>query len=162
VAAPFFIDRTLTVSAWAPCLALGMLVQWAGRRTRVAGLAVGLLVAALVLPASAVFLGRHWEYDAAAARVVALARPGDVVATVPAWYSPLLEWRVGVRGDRGTRSTRVHGLAGARAFVLGGAAPTGRIWVLWFAGDHHSFPGFVRCASDWSDGVTALSCLAPA
>src|SRR5439155_27132139 len=90
VLVPFFIDRTLTVSAWAPCLAIGMLVEGVLRRSRVTGVAVGVLVGVLVLPATLVFLGRQWEYDASVDHLVAVARPGDVLATIPDWYGPLV------------------------------------------------------------------------
>ena len=107
---PFFIDRTVTVSAWAPCLAIGMAVEAVSRRSRVVGVAVALLVGALVVPATLVFLDRHWEYDASVDHVLAVVRPGDVVATIPDWYGPLVDWRVGVREFGAVRPVRVDEL----------------------------------------------------
>jgi hypothetical protein len=106
-----------------------------------------------------VFLDRHWEYDESIDHLVAVARPGDVVATVPDWYGPLVDWRVGVREFGAARPTRVRELPDAHAIRLGAPPTSGRVWVLWFTGDHRTFPGVARCASDWSDGVTTLSCL---
>ena len=98
---PFFLDRTVTVAAWAPCLAIGMAVDRVCRRSRIMGVAVALLVGTLVVPATAVFLDRHWEYDVSVEHLLAVARPGDLAVTVPGWYGPLVDWRVGVRGIRG-------------------------------------------------------------
>jgi uncharacterized membrane protein len=157
--APFFLDRTVTVAAWAPCLAIGFAVDAAWRRSRPVGVAVALLVAALVVPATLVFLDRHWEYDASVDHLVAVTRPGDIVATVPDWYGPLADWRVGVQEFGGATRVHVPHLAQSDAIRLGPDAATGRVWVLSFAGDHRTFPGSARCASDWTDGVTVVSCL---
>jgi hypothetical protein len=156
---PFFIDRTLTVAAWAPCLAIGVLVQWAFRRSVVIGAAAALLVGALILPATAVFLQRRWEYDTSVERLLAVSQPGDVVAAVPAWYGPLVDWRVGVQAHGAARPVRVAALPAAHGILLGDRAATGRVWVLSFSGDHRRFTGIPRCAPDWTDGTTTVSCL---
>jgi hypothetical protein len=159
VFAPFFLDRTVTVAAWAPCLAIGFAVDAGWHRSRPVGLAVALLVAALVVPATLVFLDRQWEYDASVDYLVAVTRPGDVVATVPEWYGPLVDWRIGVQQFASATPVRVHHLPQSDAIRLGRHAATGRVWVLSFAGDHRAFPGSARCAPDWTDGVTVVSCL---
>jgi hypothetical protein len=156
---PFFLDRTVTVAAWAPCLAVGMAVDRVCRRSRIMGVAAALLVAALVVPATAVFLDRHWEFDASVEHLSAVARPGDLAVTMPAWYGPLVDWRVGVRRFGEARPTRIDVLPHAHAIRLGRAAGSGRAWVLSFASDRQAFPGVARCAPDWTDGVTVVSCL---
>jgi uncharacterized membrane protein len=156
---PFFIDRTLTVAAWAPCLAIGMAADAAWRRSRVAGVAVVLLIGALVVPSTLVFLDRHWEYDASVDHLLTVARPGDVVATIPGWYGPLVDWRVGARAFGAVQPERVAFLPAAHAIRLGDATATGRMWVLSFHGDHRTYPGAARCGRDWDDGVTVVSCL---
>ncbi len=156
---PFFLDRTVTVAAWAPCLAIGMAVDHVFRRSRIMGMAVALLVGALVVPATAVFLHRHWEYDASVERLLAVARPGDLAVTVPGWYGPLVDWRVGVRDFGAVRPTRIDVLPHAHAIRLGRGAGSGRAWVLSFESDRRTFPGLARCAPDWTDGVTVVSCL---
>ena len=158
VFAPFFLDRTITIAAWAPCLAVGMVVQQVSVRSRLMGVAVGVLVAVLLVPATLGFLGRHWEYDESVDHLTSVVRTGDVVATVPDWYGPLIDWRVGVREFGAARPTHVPGLQHAHAIRLGDAHPTHRVWVLWFTGDQRTFSA-ARCARDWSDGVTTVSCL---
>jgi hypothetical protein len=160
VFAPFFLDRTVTVAAWAPCLAIGFAVDAAWRRSRPVGIAVALLVAALVVPATLLFIDRHWEYDASIDHLVAVTRPGDVVATIPVWYGPLVDWRLGIQEFGGATPVRVHRLPQSDAIRLGRHAATGRVWVLSFAGDDRTYPGSARCARDWTDGVTVVSCLA--
>jgi hypothetical protein len=157
--APFFIDRTITVAAWVPCLAVGMVVDRGWRRSPVMGVAIAVLVGALVLPATLVFMDRHWEYDEAVDHLLAVVRPGDVVATVPDWYGPLVDWRVGVQEFEAARPVHVDELPEAHAILLGNRATTGRAWVLSFAGDHRTFPGMAHCAPDWTDAVTVVSCL---
>ena len=159
VVVPFFLDRTVTVGAWAPCLAVGMVVDRVWRRSRLMGVAIAVLVGALVVPATLLFLDRHWEYDESVDHLVALVRPGDVVATVPDWYGPLVDWRVGVREFGAARPVHVDALREAHAIRLGTRATTGRVWVLSFAGDHRGYPGVARCAPDWTDDVTDVSCL---
>jgi hypothetical protein len=159
VVVPFFIDRSVTVAAWAPCLAIGLLVDAVWRRSHMIGVCAAVLIGALVLPATLVFLMRRWEYDASAARLIAVARPGDVVATVPGWYGPLVDWRIGVQGFGRARAVVVPGLRGAHAISVGHSAATGRVWVLSFAGDHRRFDSLPRCAPDWTDDVTVVSCL---
>jgi hypothetical protein len=161
VVVPFFIDRTLTVSAWVPCLALGLAVQWAWSRSRAMGVAVALTVAVLVLPAAGGFLRRQWEYDASVDHLLGVVRSGDVVATVPDWYGPLVDWRVGVRAFGTMTATEVPDLPSAHAIRVGDRSPTGRVWILSFSGDHRTFPGLTRCAPRWSDGVTDVTCIAP-
>jgi hypothetical protein len=161
LAAPFFIDRTVTVSAWAPCLAIGFLVERVWRRSELIGCFAVVLTALLILPSTITFLERHWEYDASARHLAAVARDGDVVATVPDWYGALVDWRIAVREFGAAPSTTVPGLADAHAVRLGSAKPSGRVWTLSFAGDERRFPGLARCAPDWTDGVTTVSCLVP-
>jgi hypothetical protein len=159
VAVPFFLDRTITVAAWAPCLALGILVDRVWSRSRLMGIAGAVLVGALVVPSTLVFLDRRWEYDESIDHLGAAVQRGDVVATIPDWYGPLVDWRIGVREFGAAQPTHVRGLTGEHAIRLGTSHPTGRVWVLWFTGDHRTFPGASRCAPDWSDGVTSVSCV---
>jgi hypothetical protein len=156
---PFFVDRTLTVAAWAPCLAIGMAADAVLRRSRLAGVAVALVIGALVVPSTLVFLDRHWEYDASVDHLLAVARPGDVVGTIPDWYGPLVDWRVGVRAFGAVQPERVAVLPAAHAIRLGDTTPTGRMWVVSFLGDHRTYPGAARCGPDWDDGVIVVSCL---
>jgi hypothetical protein len=156
---PFFIDRTVTITAWAPCLAIGFTVEAAWCRTFVVRAIAAVLVAVLIVPATVEFLQRHWEYDAAASHLTSVSRAGDVVATVPGWYGPLVDWRVGVQGFGAMHPTTVSAIPAAHAVLLGHAGATGRAWVLSFAGDRRRFAELPHCAPDWTDGVTTVSCL---
>jgi Dolichyl-phosphate-mannose-protein mannosyltransferase len=156
---PFFIERAVTVAAWAPCVAVGVVVEGVWRRSRAVGAVATVLVCLMILPATVVFLERHWEYDSAAARLTAVTRAGDTVATVPGWYGPLVDWRVGARDFGSLRTTAVPGLPHAHAIIVGGRPASGTVWVLSFAGDHRHFSGVPHCAPDWTDGVTVVSCL---
>jgi uncharacterized membrane protein len=156
---PFFITRTVTVAAWVPCLAIGALVDRIGRRSRPVGVAAAVLTAVLVLPATFTFLDRHWEYDASIDHVLTVARSGDAVATVPDWYGPIVDWRIGVRAYGGVRPVELAGLRSAHAIRLGDGGPSGRVWVMSFAGDHRTYPALAHCAQDWTDGVIVVSCV---
>jgi hypothetical protein len=156
---PFFIARTVTIAAWVPCLAVGALVEWVWRRSFMFGVLAATIIACLVLPATLTFLDRHWEYDASIDHVLGVARSGDVVATIPDWYGPLVDWRVGVRAYGAVRPVELSALRSAHAIQLDGGAPSGRVWVLSFAGDRRTFPSLAHCAQDWSDGVIVVSCV---
>jgi hypothetical protein len=157
----FFIDRTLTIAAWAPPIALGFLVAALWARRRLVWRAVIVVGAIVLVCGTGVFLGRTWEYDASIGHLESVVRPGDVVAVEPAWYGPLVEWRLGASRTGQVEYVTVHGLAGADAIRLPGARGNRRVWVLWFSYERRSFAGFGRCADDWSDGVTTVSCLSP-
>src|SRR5262249_15374689 len=150
---PFFVDRTLTVAAWAAPLAVGALAAAAVDHDRLLGAVTVVVVAVVVVPSSVLFLSRHWEYDATVDRLEQVARPGDVVAVVPAWSAPLLDWRVGVGGTVPARPVPVNGLPGAAAFALGATGAQARIWEVTFAGSRVRAPTAPACARPWSDGV---------
>ena len=156
---PFFIVRTVTIAAWVPCLAVGALVERLWRHSRPFGVIAVLVTALAVIPATFVFLDRHWEYDASVDQLVAVSRPGDVVATIPDWYGPLVDWRVAVRVYGSARPVELADLPSAHAVSLGEQARSGRAWILSFAEDHRTYPGLPRCAPDWTDGVTTVSCV---
>jgi hypothetical protein len=156
---PFFIDRTLTVASWAPAFAIAVLLDVLLRRSRLVGITVVAVMCAIVVPGTLVFLGRTWEYDASIDHLRSVSRRGDVVAVVPAWYGPLVDWRIAIPESGGVRTVRVAGLTDSHAIAIGARTASGRVWVLSFAGDERRFPGFERCGPDWTDGVTAVSCL---
>ena len=114
VFASFLFDRTLTLASWAPLLALAFLLDAARRRWRMAGTAIALTVVLIVTTASCTFfLDKRWDYDLSVERLEQVARPGDVIAVRPARYGILVDWRIGVRGDRATRHVRVPDLGDA-------------------------------------------------
>ncbi len=94
-----------------------------------------------MVPSTLVFLDRRWEYDESIDHLAAVVQRGDVVATIPEWYGPLVDWRIGVREFGAAQPTAIRGLTGEHAIRLGANRPTGRVWVLWFTGDRRTFPG---------------------
>jgi hypothetical protein len=156
---PFFLNRTVTLAAWAPVVAVAYCIDAVFRRSQLIGVAAVVATAMLVLPATLLVIDEVPEYDVSSAHVVSVARPGDTVAVVPGWYGPLIDWRVGVRSGHGADGAPPTGIDGARAIVLRGHAPTGRTWVVSFTGLRETYPGFQRCAPDWTDDVITVSCL---
>jgi uncharacterized membrane protein len=156
---PFFLNRTLAVASWAPVVAVAALVDALFRRWRAAGAAALVFVLLLILPSTLLVIQGTWEYDYSSDHVAAMAEPGDVVAVIPAWYRPLIDWRIGVRSPQGARTVHLSGIDDVHAMILRGHPPTGRIWAIAFTGLRESYAGFERCAPDWTDHVMTVSCL---
>ena len=129
--APVLIDRTLTVAAWGPLLAIAFLVQGAARRSRVLATAAVVLVAVVMIPAGIHAVTVPSTPNVALRHLDRVVRPGDVVAIRPAVKQPELAWTVAVHADRTTTPARA-GLANTAAFRIGRSATpaTGRIWLL--------------------------------
>ena len=162
VFASFLFDRTLTLASWAPLLALAFLLDAARRRWRMAGTAIALTVVLIVTTASCTFfLDKRWEYDLSIERLEQVARPGDVIAVRPARYGILVDWRIGIRGDRATRHVHVPDLGDADTLLVTGARRTGRIWLLTPIGDASRYDAFGRCADEWRDESKKIICLQP-
>jgi len=161
VFASFLFDRTLTLSSWAPLMAIAFLLDAARRRWRTAGTAIVVTVMLIVTLASCTFLlEKRWDYDLSVERLEQVARPGDVIAVRPARYGILVDWRIGVRGEPPTRPVRVPDLGDADTLLVTGAARTGRVWLLTPLGSRTDFPGYTQCAPRWTDQVTEILCLA--
>ncbi len=124
------LPRALAFVAWAPLLALASVVDVARRRSRTVGAAVVALLALVMLPSSFHAAAPVPAPHAAAfARVRGLARPGDEVVmtpaflwTMPAWYFGVTWWPHGSVVARPDLS--------AQGTVIGGGAPTGRVWLI--------------------------------
>ena len=132
LAAPVLLDRTLTMVAWAPMSAIAVRARpvaaaRAGARDRRGGGGGAARAAAVV----------HCGSRGAPARTApcAASKRWRVPATwsryAPAGKAPEVQWTLGVRGHQPwkpvTLTDVVPTVAGLR---LGGAAPTGRIWIL--------------------------------
>jgi uncharacterized membrane protein len=158
--ASFLFDRTLTLASWAPLLAIAFLLDGARRRWRTAGTAIAVTLVLIVTMASCTFLlDKRWDYDLSVERLEQVARPGDVIAVRPARYGILVDWRIGVRGERPTRHVLVADLGDADSLLVIGAAKSGRVWLLTPLGSRTDFPGYTRCAPRWTDKVTEILCL---
>jgi len=159
---PVVLDRTFTLMAWAPAVAVAWLLEWALRERRTVGVVLVGATAAVALPgavmATAASTGPNAPLQALERRVV----PGDVVAVWPASKAPELQWSLAVSRHEPAQRVEVTGLRRAYALRLGSAAPTGRVWYL----DWHARPGAARpararaaCGASWRWGHTHIDCL---
>jgi hypothetical protein len=156
----FLLDRTLSLAAWAPALALGVLGDALVIRWRRAGTAIVAAALVAVFVGTAGFLAvKRFDVDLSIDRLTAVVRRGDVVATRPARYGALANYRIGVLGGGPVSSVLTPGLVDTDAFRIGPAPATGRIWLLSLADDHRRNRGFTPCAPTWTDGVTKVECL---
>jgi hypothetical protein len=159
---PFLLDRTLSVAAWAPALALGVIGDVVIARWRLVGTAVVAATLAAILIGTAGFLAvKQYDVDLSMDHLAAVVRSGDVVATRPARYGALADYRIGVLSGAPMHAVRVPGVSDTDAFRFGAAPATGRVWLLALASDRRHPPGYESCAPLWTDGVTRIECLLP-
>ena len=159
---PFFLNRTLTLGAWAAALAIAYLADAAFRRGRAVGATAVIVLILLILPDTVSMLQGKWEYDYSAEHLSAVVRAGDELAVTPAWYSPLAAWRLGVRSAvPGTHPLTHAPIPDAAALAIGTGPRSGRIWVLTFSDNQRTYAAFTRCAPTWTDGATSVLCLEP-
>jgi hypothetical protein len=158
--APVLLDRTLTMTAWAPALAVGVALDALLTRQRVLGIiAVGLGVL-LVVPPAINAVAESSGADRALRRLEAVARPGDVVAVRSAGRASEVRWSLGVRSAQPWRPVAVADVSPAVAGLqLGNGPASGRIWVLDWNSRLRSAPGYERCAPDQNFGVSRILCL---
>ncbi|HEX5588382.1 MAG TPA: hypothetical protein VFZ17_13800, partial [Acidimicrobiia bacterium] len=156
----FLLPRTLTLASWAPVVAVAFLLEAARRRWDARGVAIAVLVPALVLLASVSFLGlKHWDYDMSINELQRVAQPGDLVAVRPARYGILADWRFDVRGPRPTREVAFDEIRDTDVRLVLGAPSTGRLWMLTTVDSPTRFERYRSCAEPWTDGVTTVLCL---
>ncbi len=160
LAEPVVLDRTFTLFAWAPPLAIGVLVdRLAGRRRLVAALAVVVLLA-LVVPSTVTTVTAATGPNAPVRHLERVVRAGDVVAVRPASKAPELQWSLGAQQGRSIRRVSVPGLHHAYAMTTDTLPRSGRVWLL----DWRSYPvpatnPPAHSAHRWSWGHTHLRCL---
>ena len=157
---PVILDRTFTVVAWAPVVAVAWLIDDAIRRTpRIA--VVGLVaVVAVTAVATVTATNTRTFPDAPLRRLERVAMPGDVVVIHPASKQAELAWSLGVRGQYPTHPVRISGLANASALAVGDAPTSGNIWLLdWWHYPNRQLRRFDQCAPPWHQGETRILCL---
>ncbi len=159
---PVVLDRTFTLMAWAPAVAIAFLVDaLLTRRAAWSGLAVAAVAGVLLLPdawsVATARTGPSTPLSALDQRI----RAGDVVAVRPASKAPELQWTLAVRNRLAGRPVEVAGLPKTFALRMGNAAPTGRVWYLtWRAHRWHTpAPTTPSCAAAWKWGGTRINCL---
>jgi uncharacterized membrane protein len=157
--APVLLDRTLTVAAWGPLLAVGYLADALCRRARSLG-AAAVALAALVMLVSIPHALRTSGPTAALTELESVTRSGDVIAVQPATKAVELYWTFAVRGDDGTaRAVQVPGMNNAVALALTGRRPTGRIWLLQYTDRPLDLRHQRLCARPWHHGPTRMLCI---
>lgn len=153
-----FMDRTVTVAAWAPVLAVAAaadaLLERSGAWRALA--AVGLVL--LVVPGTTTFLLGTWGDGVSTEQVAGLVRRGDVVAIVPAWYQDLIDWGIGVHGPAGSHAVSAS-VPDAAGVVVGPTRQGHRTWLLTLATNKRDYAQFPRCAPDQRKGAQRLLCL---
>jgi hypothetical protein len=159
LALPLLLDRTLTLVAWAPALALGVVVDVVWSRSRALGVAAVVLVLAVLVPPTLGVLTDHSGPTTGLDRLVSVARPGDVVAVHSVGKLPEVEWTLGVRSGQPWRAVTVPGLARVGGVLVGDATPTGRVWVLDWNRRLRVARDYLRCAPDWTFGRSRVVCL---
>jgi hypothetical protein len=158
--APVLLDRTLTVAAWGPLLALAFVVDLLARRARIAGVVAVVLAFTVMLPTAMKTVNVTGGPTVALRELERVARPGDVIAVQPASKGVELDWTLGVRSDDGpTRSVQLAGFTQTSAIALTGRPPTGRIWVMQFRARALGIGHYRRCARTWRDGPNRLVCI---
>jgi hypothetical protein len=157
--APVLLDRTLTLGAWAPLLALAALLDWLLSGSARLGVAALVLLSVIMLPASLGVITSRSGPTGALRRLESVAQSGDVVAVRSARKVPELEWSLGVRGSEPWRPVAVPGIPKVAGLALGSGAPTGRVWVLDWNSRLRTADGYERCAPDWNFGVSRILCL---
>jgi uncharacterized membrane protein len=157
--APVLIDRTLTLMAWGPLLALGYLVDALSRRARALG------IAAVVVTTATMLSGVPHVLQASGPTVLLtklerVARRGDVIAMQPLGKGVELDWNLGVRGDDGpARAIQLPGIHHSAALALTGRRPSGRIWLLRLAPDALDLRHYQLCAPTRHYGAAQMLCL---
>lgn len=154
----FLFDRTLSLSSWAAPLAVAFLLGEAWKRSRRVGAALAVIAVVAALASSVSFLRQPWAYDRSVGQLERVVRPGDVVASYPARFGALVDWRIGVRGGYPATAVSASGLHDVDAFVVGRGL-SGRVWVLVWMDRGLSVDHLERCAPTWTDGSTRLLCL---
>ena len=164
--APVLIDRTLTVAAWGPFLALGFLVADLGRWSRLLAVVATVALAAVTIPAAVHELVVPSVPDLTLRHLASVAQPGDVIVTRPTDKYPELAWSLGVRGRLPYRPAGMlelatdRGQVTTRGLVLGsGRTTTGRIWVLDWSRHQSPFALDHMCAPEWARGSAHVMCL---
>ncbi len=158
--APVLLDRTLTVVAWAPLLAIAFVVDAAARRSTLGAIAVVVVLALVMVPASLRAVTRVPNPDRILGHLEHVARPGDVLALHPAGRLHELEWSLAVRSGQPYRVVGVEAFRKTLGIVRGRAPLSGRVLLLDWAKRRLPLPPASRCAPDWRFRGARISCLA--
>lgn len=159
LAEPVVLDRTFTLMAWAPVVALAFVLDAIFRRNRVVGALALAGVVAVALPSALTIVTEHKGPDSPLRALQTRVRPGDIVGVQPVSKAPELQWSLGVQTHSSTRQVSVPGSPRAFGIRIGTGVPTGRVWLLnWNA---HRTPADLvsECGPGWGSGRVRIRCL---
>ncbi len=160
--APVLLDRTLTLFAWGPLLAIAYLVSAAADRRRAVGVLAAVVLALVMIPPALRTVSGRSAPDRILRHIEQVAGPGDVVAIHPGGRLHELAWSVGVRGASPYATVAVSGFGNTTGIALDPSrAPSGRLWLLDWTKHRLRAPIGPRCAPDWNHGGARLSCVTP-
>jgi hypothetical protein len=153
---PILIERTLTLGAWAPCLAIAAIPAFAAKHGSRFAAAVVVVVVVITVPSGIDVLTAKWPDDDVARALRSVAGPGDVVAIDPGGWAALTDYGVAAALG-GAQPVEIDGLAPNTAFLVGDAQPTGRIWLA--TQSHRSSIEGDACARSWRVGEFRIQCV---
>src|SRR3954447_12580363 len=158
--APVLLDRTLTMTAWAPILAIAVVLDRLLARAPALGVVAIAVAAMLLVPPALAAVTSSSGADRALPRLDAVVRPGDVVAVRAAAKAPEIDWTLGVRGHEPWRAVTLTDVSPTVAGLqLGREELRGRVWILDWSSRVRAAPGYERCAPDRHFGVSRILCL---
>lgn len=157
--APVVLDRTFTLMAWGPVVALAFVLDAVMRRNRFLGALAVAAVLVMALPSAWTIVTRSKGPDAPLRALEARARPGDIVAVQPLSKAPELQWSLGVQTHSSTRQVSVPGHPRAFGIRMGTGASTGRIWLLNWHAHRTSANPIPACGPRWGWGHVRIHCL---
>jgi hypothetical protein len=156
---PVVLDRTFTLFAWAPILAVAFVLDAILRRSIVIGAAVVVIAALTLVPSAIDTANATSGPDSPLRALEGRVRPGDIVAVIPRSKAPELAWTLGVRHGTGFAPVRVPSMRNAYGFQYRGDDPSGRLILLDWR--HRNPPASTRsCGTPWGHGHTHVRCLA--
>ena len=96
----FLFDRTLSVAAWAPPLAVAfLLLEACAAGSESAWRSRSESCSSRLADSATFFADKRWDYDLSIEQLEQVVEPGDIIVVRPALYGALVDWRIGVRGD---------------------------------------------------------------
>jgi len=153
---PILIERTLTIGAWAPCLALAAIPAFAAKLGSRFAVAAVVVVMVITVPSGIDVLTAKWPDDDVARALRSVAGPGDVVAIDPGGWAALTDYGV-ASALGGAQPVEIDGLAPKTAFLVGHAQPTGRIWLA--TQFHQSSIAGDACGQSFRVGEFRIQCV---
>jgi hypothetical protein len=158
---PVVLDRTFTLMAWAPCVALALLLDAVAPRRPVLGAVALAAVLTVLVPSTLHVIKTPTGLDVPLRALARVAKPGDIVAVRPAGKALEIEWSLGVRRHTPTREVALPGVPQAFGIRMGSGRPSGRTWLLDWRSfrNHKGVSASDPCAPRWTRGNSRIQCI---